>query len=307
MRTRTLALTAGTSALCGAALLGPSALPATADVPGWDAPPQTRVGLVPDARSGSWVGPVPDARSGSWVGPVPDARSGSWVGPVPDARPGTRVTPGPVTAPGTREAPVPGAAADAPVTAEELLAEVRSCRQVSRGRYRTDANRSKATVPVCATADAVFWKADMDIDCDGRRTKACNTRTDPHFQPQTAFPTSRGKPLNSAALPFVVVPAPGRLWDYRKSGLTGGSVVAVVHRDRVRYAVIGDTGPAGIIGEGSYALAKELSIDPHPTTGGAASGVTYIAFKDSRVSPIESRAKAGRRGEALARAFVGRE
>ncbi|CAM5740161.1 Glycoside hydrolase family 75 protein OS=Streptomyces microflavus OX=1919 GN=HUT09_29450 PE=4 SV=1 [Streptomyces microflavus] len=146
----------------------------------------------------------------------------------------------------------------------------------------------------------------MDIDCDGRKTKACNTGTDPYFQPQTAFQTSRGKPLDSAALPYVVVPAPGRIWDYRKSGLTGGSVVAVIHKYQVRYAVIGDTGPAGIIGEGSYALAEELSIDPHPTTGGAASGVTYIAFKDSRISPLESRAGAERRGEALAKAFVGR-
>ncbi|MFD7112844.1 glycoside hydrolase family 75 protein [Streptomyces microflavus] len=246
MRTRTFALTAATSAACGAALLGPAALPATAGVPIPETPPDTRVG------------------------------------------------------------PAPGGLADAPVTAEELLAEVRSCRQVSRGKYRTDANRSKATVPVCSTTDAVFWKADMDIDCDGRKTKACNTGTDPYFQPQTAFQTSRGKPLDSAALPYVVVPAPGRIWDYRKSGLTGGSVVAVIYRGQVRYAVIGDTGPAGIIGEGSYALAEELSIDPHPTRGGTASGVTYIAFKDSRVSPLESRAGAERRGETLAREFVGR-
>ncbi|MET9976303.1 glycoside hydrolase family 75 protein [Streptomyces microflavus] len=224
----------------------------------------------------------------------------------PAALPATAGVPVPETPPDTRVGPAPGGPADAPVTAEELLAEVRSCRQVSRGKYRTDANRSKATVPVCSTTDAVFWKADMDIDCDGRRTKACNTRTDPYFQPQTAFQTSRGKPLDSAALPYVVVPAPGRIWDYRKSGLTGGSVVAVIYEGQVRYAVIGDTGPAGIIGEGSYALAEELSIDPHPTTGGTASGVTYIAFKDSRISPLESRAGAESRGEALAREFVGR-
>lgn len=224
----------------------------------------------------------------------------------PAALPATAGVPVPETPPDTRVGPAPGGLADAPVTAEELLAEVRSCLQVSRGKYRTDANRSKATVPVCSTTDAVFWKADMDIDCDGRKTKACNTGTDPYFQPQTAFQTSRGKPLDSAALPYVVVPAPGRIWDYRKSGLTGGSVAAVIYRGQVRYAVIGDTGPAGIIGEGSYALAEELSIDPHPTRGGTASGVTYIAFKDSRVSPLESRAGAERRGETLAREFVGR-
>ncbi|MEW2069288.1 glycoside hydrolase family 75 protein [Streptomyces sp. NPDC007346] len=290
MRTRTFALTAATSAACGAALLGPAAWPATATIP---------IPIVPIPA------PVPDTLPERRVSLVPSVP----VGPLVDvpARALAATPPGapPAIPPETAGAP-PETPSDAPVSADELLAEVRSCRQISQGGYRTDASRPKATVPVCAATDAVFWKADMDIDCDGRKTKACNTRTDPYFQPQTAFQTSRGKPLDSAALPFVVVPAPGPAWDYRKSGLTGGSVVAVVHRDRVRYAVIGDTGPAGIIGEGSYALAKELGIDPHPTTGGAASGVTYIAFEDSRISPIESRATAESRGEELARAFVGR-
>ncbi|WP_097886353.1 glycoside hydrolase family 75 protein [Streptomyces sp. st140] len=201
----------------------------------------------------------------------------------------------------------PEADADAGVvTAAQLLAEVRACSWISKGRYRTDSGSAKATVPVCGTRDAVFWKADMDIDCDGRKTRACNRKTDPYFLPETAFQSSRGEPLDSAALPHVVVPGPSKVWDYRKAGLTGGSVVAVVYRDRVRYGVIGDTGPTGIIGEASYAMAKTLGIDPDPSTGGAESGVTYIAFKNSRISPIESRARAQSRGAALAREFVGR-
>ncbi|MFF7494895.1 glycoside hydrolase family 75 protein [Streptomyces rubiginosohelvolus] len=238
MRTRMLALT---SAVCGAALLGAAALPASAS--GWS--------------------------SGSAQEPEADADAGV-------------------------------------VTAAQLLAEVRACSRISKGRYRTDSGSAKATVPVCGTRDAVFWKADMDIDCDGRRTRACNRKTDPYFLPETAFQSSRGEPLDSAALPHVVVPGPSKVWDYRKAGLTGGSVVAVVYRDRVRYGVIGDTGPTGIIGEASYAMAKTLDIDPDPSTGGAESGVTYIAFKNSRISPIESRARAQSRGAALAREFVGR-
>ncbi|MEU5289045.1 glycoside hydrolase family 75 protein [Streptomyces sp. CA-278952] len=191
-------------------------------------------------------------------------------------------------------------------TAAELLAEIRACTRISKGAYRTDSGSPEATVPVCGTRDAVFWKADMDIDCDGRKTKACNRKTDPYFLPETAFQSSRGEPLDSAALPHVVVPGPSKVWDYRKSGLTGGSVVAVVYRDRVRYGVIGDTGPTRIIGEASYAMAKTLGIDPDPSTGGAESGVTYIAFKNSRISPIESRARARSRGAELAREFVGR-
>ena len=48
---------------------------------------------------------------------------------------------------------------------------------------------------------AVFWKADMDIDCDGQRTSQCNENTDCCFQADTAFHQSDGKPLNAAKLP----------------------------------------------------------------------------------------------------------
>lgn len=84
-------------------------------------------------------------------------------------------------------------------------------------------------------------------------------------------------------------------------------MAAVIYRDQVQYAVVGDTGPTGIIGEASYATAEALGIDPDPRSGGTASGVTYILFKDSEVSPIESRAAAVAAGRALAREFVGNE
>lgn len=189
------------------------------------------------------------------------------------------------------------------VGAAELLADVKSCARISKGKYRTDEGRP-ATVPVCGKSGAVFWKADMDIDCDGRTTKVCNKRTDPSFLPDTAFRTSGGKPLDSARLPYVVVPGPGPRWDYRASGITGGSVVAVIHRGRVQYGVVGDTGPGGIIGEASYAMAEALGIDPDPMTGGVASGVTYILFKNSGAKPIESPGAAVAAGKALAADFV---
>lgn len=44
--------------------------------------------------------------------------------------------------------------------------------------------------------------------------------------------------------------------------------------------------------------------DPDPGSGGAPSGVTYILFKDSRVSPIEDHGAAVRTGRALAEEFV---
>ncbi|WP_405620996.1 glycoside hydrolase family 75 protein [Streptomyces sp. NBC_01508] len=205
-------------------------------------------------------------------------------------------------------APGPPAAAgsfrlEGPVTAAALRAKVRGCARVSKGLYRTDQGKS-ADIPVCGKKGAVFWKADLDIDCDGQVTARCNKKTDRWFQGDTAFHQSDGKPLNAERLPFVVVPGPSRIWDYTTSGIRGGGVAAVIYQDRVEYAVVGDTGPVGLVGEASYAAARSLGIDPHPARGGVPSGVTYILFKNSKVKPIESRTSAVRLGSELARKFL---
>ncbi|KOV71919.1 glycoside hydrolase family 75 protein [Streptomyces sp. MC1] len=209
--------------------------------------------------------------------------------------------PAPATAVPPRERPA--ARGEGGVTAADLLARTGTCTELSRGRYRTDAG-SPATVPVCGTDDAVFWKADLDVDCDGRPTTHCNSGTDPVFAPTTAFQQSDGLHLNAETLPYIVVPAPSSRWDYREHGIQGGSVAAVVHGDRVRYAVVGDTGPSDLIGEASYATAEDLGIDPDPLTGGAPSDVTYILFRNSRITPIEDHEAAVATGERLAKQFL---
>ncbi|MEU7581077.1 glycoside hydrolase family 75 protein [Streptomyces sp. NPDC041068] len=191
------------------------------------------------------------------------------------------------------------------VRAADLLAATRSCKQISHGRFRTD-DGARASVPVCGARGAVFWKADMDIDCDGQPTKACSRRTDPLFFHATAFQQSDGRQLNAERLPYVVVPGPSRRWNHAEHGITGGTVAAVIHRGRVQYAVVGDTGPTDLIGEASYATAKALGIRPDPKSGGVGSGVTYVFFKGPKAKPIESHRAAVARGDALARQFVRR-
>ncbi|GAA0909441.1 glycoside hydrolase family 75 protein [Streptomyces thermoalcalitolerans] len=213
--------------------------------------------------------------------------------------------PVPTVSPRSRQESAPVARSDGtgPVRAADLLAVVRQCRPVSRGRYRLDAG-APPTVAVCGLDDAVFWKADMDIDCDGRPTVRCNRRTDPHFSPATAYRQSDGRRLDAERLPYVVLPAASRIWDHRAHGVGGGSVAAVVYQDRVEYAVVGDIGPREIIGEASYAVARRLGIPAHPSTGGVSSGVTYIVFKNSRIDAIEDHAAAVVTGERLARRLV---
>ncbi|MGV9314690.1 glycoside hydrolase family 75 protein [Streptomyces sp. NPDC003691] len=216
---------------------------------------------------------------------------------------GAAVPAPPATATPAQAPPRPATAKAKAVGAADLLARTRTCDRISRGKYRKDAG-AKATVPVCATGGAVHWKADLDIACDGRKSTRCNRKTDPWFLPDTAFHQSDGKPLDAASLPYVVVPAPSTIWKYPDAGIRGGGVVAVVHGNRVRYGVVGDTGPAKIIGEASYAMAQSLGIDPDPVSGGVSGGVTYVFFPGSRARPIESRAAAVRLGEQLAREFV---
>jgi hypothetical protein len=189
-------------------------------------------------------------------------------------------------------------------TAAELLAKVTSCgQQISSGLYKTD-SESGRTIPVCNRNGAVFWKGDMDIDCDGQRTTQCNENTDCCFQPDTAFHQSNGQPLIASSLPYVVVPSPSSTWDYRNFQIAGGGVVAVIFNNQVEYAVVGDTGPTDIIGEASYATARDLGINPDPSNGGTDSGVTYIVFKNSKVTPIENHNNAITLGQQLARTFV---
>ncbi|WP_112245108.1 glycoside hydrolase family 75 protein [Kribbella monticola] len=188
-------------------------------------------------------------------------------------------------------------------TAAELLAKVSTCSQISNGTYKTDEELGR-TIPVCGKNGAVFWKADMDIDCDGIRTSQCNENTDCCFLPDTAFHTSSDQPLNAAQLPYVVVPSPSSTWDYRNFQIDGGGVVAVIYNNQVTYAVVGDTGPEDIIGEASYAAANQLGINPEPSNGGTDSGVTYIVFKNSTINPIEDHNLAVSRGQELARTFI---
>ncbi|MER6273352.1 glycoside hydrolase family 75 protein [Streptomyces sp900105755] len=205
--------------------------------------------------------------------------------------------------PASASGAVPKSAQEGSVSAADLLAKVTSCSQISSGKYKTD-DETSATIPVCGKNGAVFWKADMDIDCDGQRTTNCNENRDPWYQDDTAFHQSDGKPLKAESLPYIVVPSSSSIWNYSSAGIKGGGVVAVIYNNKVEYAVVGDTGPTKIIGEASYATAKALGIDPDPATGGADSGVTYILFKNSKVSPIESHSAAVTLGDQLAKQFL---
>ncbi|WP_308013614.1 glycoside hydrolase family 75 protein [Streptomyces beigongshangae] len=315
MRVRSLMLVA-----VGAALIAPAALHGAAPpeaaherpASGPDAGPRD----APDADAADLPGQVdlsrteavPVTRHGRAPGNTLTVSSGLGPRHTPLTRPGRKpgTVPGPWRGRDPRNAPDArrGQAAGA-VRAADLLAAVRDCAPVSRAPFRSDVGKP-ADIDVCGRRNAVYWKADLDVDCDGRPGRWCNAQTDPLFHDTTAYQQSDGRQLSAERLPYVVVPAPSHRWNHREHGVRRGTVAAVVHRDRVRYAVVGDVGPEDIIGEASYALARDLGVHPDPRGGGTASGVTYILFKGSAAAPVESRRAAAAQGERLARAFVGR-
>ncbi|MEU3184090.1 glycoside hydrolase family 75 protein [Streptomyces sp. NPDC006923] len=260
----------------------------------------------PEGGTGELDPPTPDGVPGPPAAngvPGPPARDGV---PGPPPSPGAPGPSAPDGVPGPPAANGPGRGlprGEGVVTAAELLSRVSQCNQISDGLYRLDES-SPATVPVCDANGAVFWKADMDIDCDGQVTTQCGPSTDRSFQFQTAYMQADGRPLKSEELPYVVVPNPSPIWDHTSSGIRGGTLAAVIHGDNVQYGVVGDTGPAEIIGEASYATARALGIPGDPNRGGTSSGVTYILFKDSGISPIEDQSAAVQLGSELARKFV---
>lgn len=201
----------------------------------------------------------------------------------------------------------PPATGGAAPTAAQLRAATASCSQVSPGKYRPNSDAGVTpTIPICGLPGAVFWTADLDVDCDGVSSSACNSTTDPWYQSQTAATDSHGHPLDAAALPYVVVPGKSSLFDFAAAGVRMGSVVAVIYKDRVVYGVVGDIGPKDAIGEASYAMAKALGINPNPKNGGADSGVTYIAFTGTAAiaAPIEDAQRATTMGTSLASKLV---
>ncbi|MEI8258137.1 MAG: glycoside hydrolase family 75 protein [Deltaproteobacteria bacterium] len=194
--------------------------------------------------------------------------------------------------------------ASGPVTAAQLLALTTACMRIpGTPLYATDSGLAQ-TIPLCQLNGAIFWQADMDIDCDGGSSALC--RSDPYYSPDTSAQTSTGLPLDASTLPFVVIPLPRTGFGYAMNGIRLGSVVAVIYRGQLVFGVFGDEGPSTVIGEASNALATALGINGNPSTGGVDSGVTYIIFTGATgaVTRNEDHAEAVRIGEMRASQLV---
>ncbi len=167
---------------------------------------------------------------------------------------------------------LPGTEGD--VSAEKLLALVKHGKIIKETENQFSRSQEQPkNISMFSLTNATFWTADMDIDCDGRITAACNKKTDPDFQNQL----SCGEDIAADETPYFVIPG-GSPANSAKRDIKMGQVGAIIYKNQVVYAVFLDTGPKGIIGEASCATAKLLGINPDPKVGGTDGPVTYIVF-----------------------------
>lgn len=194
---------------------------------------------------------------------------------------------------------------DAPgaITPADVIARLGACNRIG-GDYARDSGGTE-NIPVCQTANVIWWNADFDIDCDGGSSALC--MSDPYYQPETSGVDSHGDPLDASTLPFIVIPLASSRFRYADHAIRVGQVALVLYRDRMVFGIFGDAGPAGGIGEGSFAMAEALGIPSDPRTGGVDSGVTYLVFTgtSARVAHNESHAEAIAIGQPLLETFLG--
>jgi hypothetical protein len=194
-----------------------------------------------------------------------------------------------------------GTISGSPVIAQ-LLALTKNCTAANQipnsHTYKLD---NGMTTSICSlkggagnTGGAIFYTADMDIDCDGISTANCpgmGAEMDCCYQDQTSFhgPHSMtnkdGTSLASENTPYVVIPQ-----DVKFPGLdqnNGGNIIAVIYNNQLEFGVFGDQGPSTIIGEASVRTANGLGINASPASGGVGGGVTYIAFVGTGSQPAD--------------------
>lgn len=163
---------------------------------------------------------------------------------------------------------------------------------------------STTSADVCALEGAVWWRADFDIDCDGSVDDPC--LDDPDREPTTAAVDMDGAPLSATIVPYVTIPMVSDWFDYEAEGVQLGSVAAVLWRNKLVYAPVGNLGGDKVLGEGSLALAEKLGMDTDPIEGGIDRGVTWIIFTGdgSVVTPVDSETIAEEKGIEMAKAAL---
>jgi hypothetical protein len=165
----------------------------------------------------------------------------------------------------------------------------------SSAAFALDLNQP-ASVPTLVaktkTGRAIEFTSKMSIDANGaggwwREVKAADQPVKDGSTTTARF--AHGESLNPGKIPFIALPSD---FDRTYPDVRMGDYVAVTYGARTVYAIVGDNGPKGVVGEGSIALARSLKIHSDPNTGGVRSGVTYVILPGSKDAALPRTAAA---------------
>jgi hypothetical protein len=154
-----------------------------------------------------------------------------------------------------------------------------------------DPNRN--TTLLMFSDGTIFFDGKMALDADGS-AYAKAREGDGVNQSQTSFQIN-GKSLDAAKVPFIVVPQDySATVRFKKTlGVRVGDIAAIVYKNTVVYAIVGDEGPSCRLGEGSIDLHVRLGhnicknadcSDIHDL--GIDNGVQYFIFPNSDIRKI---------------------
>jgi len=114
---------------------------------------------------------------------------------------------------------------------------------------------SRNTVFLKMPDGTVFFDAKMAIDADGAQFTKTNPGMTDQAETSLQYPLPGRHSLDSDKVPYIVTPGSGLEGSL---GIEIGDIAAVVYRDRVGFAIVGDHGPKCKIGEASIQLHEVL-------------------------------------------------
>jgi hypothetical protein len=101
----------------------------------------------------------------------------------------------------------------------------------------------------------IFFDAKMGVDADGSELSKIRPGATDQSETSFRYPLPNSPSLDADKIPYIVVPGS----DFEKPlGIEAGDIAAVIYKDHLVYAIVGDHGPKCKIGEGSIQLHEKL-------------------------------------------------
>jgi hypothetical protein len=165
-----------------------------------------------------------------------------------------------------------------PSLAQQIIDKLGPCMPVE-GPFNADMGDPTA-IHICQQGSVLWWKADMDVDCDGIQTFPCNT--DKMGQPRTSMVNiAPNGDLDPTKLPYFVIPLINDMTWYTDFDIQLGQVGAAIYKGQIVFGIFADESGGNLIGEASYNMCSLFigADNCDPNTGGIDPlDVYYVTF-----------------------------